>query len=102
MILFKVPQRSILGPLLFNIFICDMLYFPRHLAIANYDYTLYCADKSIKFVVSNLKQSSIILFERLNNKYMKVNTFKSHSLLLGNSRATATIDILKRNMNEYY
>ena len=54
--------------------------------------TPYCADKSAGFVVNNLKQSSTILFEWLNTNYMKVNTDKSHLLLSGNSRATATID----------
>ena len=48
--------------------------------------------KSDDFAVNNLEQSSPVLFEWLNNNYMKVNTGKSHLLLSGNSRATATID----------
>ena len=71
-----------------------MFYFLEDFDIANYadDSTPYCAGKSTEFVVNNLEQSSTILFEWLNNNYMKVNTGKSHLLLSGNSRATATID----------
>ena len=71
-----------------------MFYFLEGFDIANYadDSTPYCASKSAEFVVNNLEQSSTILFKRLNNNYMKVNTGKSHLLLSCNSRATATID----------
>ena len=93
-ILFRVPQGWIVGPLLFNILICEMFYFLEDFVIANYvdDSTPYCAGKSTEFVVSNFEQSSTILFEWLNNNYMNVNTDKRHLLLSGNSRATATID----------
>ena len=71
-----------------------MFYFLEDFDIANYadDSTPYCEGKSAEFVVNNLEQSSAILFEWLNNNYMKVNAGKSHLLLSGNSRATATID----------
>ena len=71
-----------------------MFYFLEDFDIANYadDSTPHCAGKSAEFVVNNLERSSTILFKWLNNNYMKVNTGKSHLLLSGNSRATATID----------
>ena len=71
-----------------------MLYFLEDFDIGNYadDSAPYCAGKSAESLVNNLEQLSTILFECLNNNYMKVNTGKSHLLLSGNSRATATID----------
>ena len=73
----------------------DMFYLPEGFDIANYadGSAPYCAGKSAESVaVNNLEQSSKILFKWLNNNYMKENTGKSHLLLSGNSRATATID----------
>ena len=45
-----------------------------------------------EFLVNNLEQWSTILFEWLNNNYIKVNTGKCQLLLSGDSRTTTTID----------
>ena len=82
-ILFGVPQGSILGPLLFNIFICDLFMFLPKNGIANYadDNTPYSTGTGIHNIISDLEQASDILSKWFQDNYLKANPDKYHVLL---------------------
>ena len=68
-ILYAVPQGSILGPLLFNIDLCDLFLTMNNEDIANYadDNTPYVSGKNIDEVVRFLEESSRVTFKSFSD-----------------------------------
>ena len=72
-----------MGPLLFNIDLCDLFFIMNHEDIANYadDNTPYVSGKNIDEVVRFLEEPSRVIFKWFSDNQFQANASKCHVLL---------------------
>ena len=81
-----IPQGSLLGPLLFNVFINDLFLFIRKSEVCNFaeDNTVYSIGKNIENVISVLKTDLVQVMEWFKINSLKANPGKFLFLVLRN------------------
>ena len=98
-----VPRGSILGPLLFNVFINDLFLFIERTNICNLadDNTIYSCQCDLKTILKDLRYDMVNLLRWFKENSMKANPKKFQFMILGKtSRQPITLNINQIKVKE--
>ena len=100
---FGVPQGSVPGLLIFNVFVNDIFLFIRCTNICNYadDRAILSCHPTLETIIRQLEIDGTLVAKWFSDNYLRLNDDMCHLMIFGNKCSKATVTIRSSTINQH-